>query len=263
MNGEFAQIIALAAYGNLFLSGRGAADLSTNSTFRYVGSVKFARYRSNQDTQGSVVANSVSDWFAWLRSNNAARLWHIGFGWQRQDMAEHVAVAFSGGVPKAIQADMPTGYELWYPQWTYEGNRWLVEYRALMFPNSHVMPIPKMSIVKGQLRQAVSNAEKFCQRRDVNESTWAPWFTKALQLLASSTPEVPSHPDILPALGFSLEARQVMAAAAQAFVFAGQGSWNDLGFAKPDVNQEYQRVSKELYEALKVAVVMVPNSFAL
>ena len=150
MNGELAQVISLVAHGNLFLHGE-STDLSANSTFQYVSSIKFARYKSNQDKEGVVVANSISDWFAFLHSIKATRLWYIAFGWQRQDIPEHIAVSFSGGVPIAIQVDLPNGFELWYPQWTMgssEQKPWLVEYRSLMFPNSHTLPAQKMSVVK-------------------------------------------------------------------------------------------------------------------
>ena len=264
MNGEWAQIISLVAHGNLFLNGA-SVDLSANSTFQYVASVKFARYKSNQDKQGLEVANSVSNWFSFLRSVKATRLWNIAFAWQRQDLPEYVAVAFSGAAPTAIQVDLPNGFELWYPLWKTGGHDkkpWLVEYRSLMFPNSQAIPVLKLSLVKNQLKQAVSQAEKFAKRSDVNASDWATWFTKSLELLDSAMPTAPFHPDMLPASGFDLEARQVLASAAQAFVFGGMGSWNDLVFEKPEINKEYERITEELYEAVKIALVMASNSFA-
>ena len=264
MNGELAQVISLVAHGNAFLCG-GDVDLSANSTFQYVSSIKFARYKSNQDTYGVEVANSVPDWFSFLRSCNATRLWNIAFAWQRQDFPEHTAVAFSGGVPTAIQADMPNGYELWYPQWKTGGGEqkpWLVEYRSLLFPNSHTLPIPKMSTVKNQLKQAVSHAEEFSMRSDVNAGHWANWFAKSLELLDSPNPKAPFHPNMLPNFGFSLDARQVLASAVQSYVFGGMGSWNDMGFEKPEVHKDYERITKELYEVVKFAIVMASNSFA-
>ena len=268
MNGELAQIIFLVAYGNLFLNGGEAekVDLSANSIFQYVSSIRFARYKSNQDTQGFEVANSVSDWFAFLHSVKVTRLWNIAFGWQRQDIPEHVAAAFSGGVPKAIQADIPNSFELWYPQWKTGGQSpkpWLVEYRSLMFSNSHTLPMPAMSMVKNQLRKAVSQAEKFAKRSDVNISNWANQFTNSLELLESPHPQIPFYSDLLPNIGFSLDARQILAAAVQSYVFGGEGSWNDVGFKKPEVNKEHERITKELYAAVKFAITMASNSFAL
>lgn len=264
MNGEMAQIIALVAHGNVFLRG-GKVDLSANSTFQFVSEVKFARYKSNQDHQGVEVASSVSDWFAFLRSSKAARLWNIAFAWQRQDLPEHVAAGFSGGVPTAIQADLPDGYELWYPLWQTgsqdKHKPWLVEYRGLMFPYSHALPVQKMSVVKNRLRQAISQADKFAKHPDSQAGIWVNFFEKSLAILDSPSPAEPFHMDMLPTTGFSLEARQVLAAAAQSYVFGGMGSWNDMGFEKPDIQEEYGRITKELYEAVKYATVMASNSF--
>jgi hypothetical protein len=268
MNGELSQIIALVAYGNLFLLGGETAniDLSTNSTFEFVSSVKFARYKSNQDKEGEVIASSVSDWFPFLRSIKVTRLWNIAFGWQRQDIPEHMAEAFSGGVPRAIQADLPNGFELWYPQWKTGGQEqkpWLIEYRSLMFPNSHVMPAITLSAVKEHLRYAILAAKNFSERSDVNASNWATRFAKSLNLLDSPDPKGSFHPDLLPEAGFSLEARQILASAAQAFVFGGMGSWNDMGFEQGEIQKEYEKVTKELYEALKLDIIMASNSFSL
>ncbi|CAG1016793.1 hypothetical protein ANAEL_05837 [Anaerolineales bacterium] len=263
MNGELAQIVSLVTHGNAYLNGENV-DLSTNSTFQYVSAVKFARYKSNQDKQGVEIASNVSDWFSFLRSIKATRLWNIAFGWQRQDIPEHAADAFSGGVPRAIQADLPRGFELWYPQWKTSGNDkkpWLVEYRSLMFPNSHALPAQKLNGVKNQLRQAISQAQKFANRSDVNENNWCAWFTKSLEILDSSSPIAPFHPDMLPDKGFSLEARQVLASAVQSYVFGGMGSWNDLGFEKPETQKEYEKITRKLYEAVKFSITMSSNSY--
>ena len=265
MNGELAQIVSLVAHGNLYLHG-GKADLSANSTFQYVSAVKFARYKSTQDTRGLEVADSVSDWFAFLLSIKASHLWNIAFAWDRQDIPEHIAIALAGGVPMAIQADLPSGFELWYPQWKAGGQEkklWFVEYRSLMFPNSQALPIPELGVVKNQLRQAVSQAERFSKRSDVNANYWADWFSKSLELLDSSNPKAPFHPDMLPDSGFSLAARQILASVAQSYVFGGMGSWNDMGFEIPEVQKEYERITKELYEAVKFAITMASNSFEI
>lgn len=263
MNGELAQIITLVTHGNFFLRGR-PVDLSANSAFQYVSAVKFVRYKNTQDQQGVEVAGSVSEWFAFLRSIKATRLWNIAFAWHRQDLPEHIAVSFSGGVPTAIQADLPDGFELWYPRWQTGSQDtqkpWLVEYRGLMFPYSHVLPVQKMSAIKDKLRQAVSQAETFA-KQSTELRYWVDWFERSLATLDSASPTESFQTDLLPATGFSFETRQVLASAVQSYVFGGMGSWNDLGFEKPEIQEEYERVTKELYEAVKYATVMASNSF--
>ncbi len=314
MNGEVAQIVALVAHGNLFLSGKDV-DLSTNSTLHYVSSIKFIRYKSSQDTQGVEVANSVSEWFSFLRSAKATRLWHIDFSSrQGQDVPAYIASAFVGGVRHAIQADLPEGFELWFPQWKTTGpihagrksvkqesehhhkttlqklsfllcrifrcrgsrnhvspaaskspeetegeekyKPWSVEYRGFMSSNSCALPMQEMSAVKNRLRQAVSRAKAFAPR-----TIWARYFASSLEALESPAPVFP-FADMLPSSGFPLEARQLLAAAAQAYVFGGMGSWNDMSLPNdPEVIKEYEEISTELYEAIQFAILMASNSF--
>jgi hypothetical protein len=263
MDGELAQLVTLVTYGNLFLDGK-EVDLTTNSTFQYVSSLKFAQYKNNKETQGMEIAGSVSEWFQFLRSNRVSRLWNVAFSWDRPDLPEHIAVAFAGGVPRAIQADMPEGFELWYPLWQTGGPRekpWHVEYRGLIFSNNHIFPAPPLGLVKVHLQNALIKAETFARRPEVNAQNWADCFSKSLQLLDSPAPVPPYHLDLLPDTGFELEARQVMAAAAHAYVFGGMGSWNDMGFAEEDLSSEYQRVTRELYEAVKMSIVSASNSY--
>lgn len=267
MNGELAQIVALVGHGNLFLhSGEASVpELShANSAFQYVSSVRFARYRNREQQQGVEVAAGVADWFAFLRSVEARRLWNIAFAWQREDLPEHAAVAFAGGVPRAIQADLPEGYELWYPQWRPGGpdqKPWLVEYRSPRFDDSHAVPLADLNVVKAQLRQAIARAEVFARRPEVGAATWADGFAAALRLLDAPSPEPPFHQDMLPERGYGLAAHQLLAAAGQAWVFGGMGSWNDRGFAAERLQQEYEDVTQALYGAVKTAIVMASNAF--
>ncbi len=266
MNGEWAQLIALVAHGNYFLTHPEISkmDLSANSTFQYVNEVTFVRYKSTLDPKGVKVAGNVADWLDILRERKVTRLWNIGFSWDRSDMAEHIAVAFASGVPIAIQVDLPEGYELWYPLWKTGGKPqkpWFVEYRGLVFSYSHAANQMSMEDVKVRLHNAIITTEQFSRRLEVNLDGWADTFTSALTLLNSENPIAPYHPDMLPNTGFSLEARQILCAAARAYVFGGMGSWNDLGFTQPEVQKEYQEISKTLYMAVKMSILMASNSF--
>lgn len=268
MNGELAQVVALVAHGNVFLGGdtnSAAPDLlRTNSTFRHVSSVKFARYRDRGERSGTEVAADVPAWFRILREAGVRRLWHVAFGWERRDAPEHQMAGFAGAVPVAIQGDLREAFELWYPAWRYEkgseGAPWAVEYRSLMFNESHARR-PDLGAVKTRLGAALVRAERFA--RGAGEATlgWAEWFSKALALLDDAAPVAPFHPDILPAEGYGLEARRLMAAAVQAHVFGGMGSWNDVWLEGEELRREYESVSAELYDAVKVAAVAAPNSF--
>src|SRR5258708_16386767 len=76
----------------------------------------------------------------------------------------------------------------------------------------------------------------------------------------ASKPIAPYHPDVLPADGYSLSARQLMAASVAAFVFGGMGSWNDTGFADREMQARYERVTRQLYIAVMDGLVTAVNA---
>lgn len=47
--------------------------------------------------------------------------------------------------------------------------------------------------------------------------------------------------------------------AAQAWVFGGMGSWNDLGFSDADSHHRYQEVTRRLYDGVLRAFVATVN----
>lgn len=96
--------------------------------------------------------------------------------------------------------------------------------------------------------------------REGRDTFWLSAFADALQLLNSSKPEVPYHPDMLPDLGYSLLARQVIASAVRAYVFGGMGSWNN----EPSVAGaagEGSAVGRALFIAVLTGLLVAANSF--
>lgn len=78
---------------------------------------------------------------------------------------------------------------------------------------------------------------------------WAAWFERALTVAG----DIPGHPDMLPP-SYTYEARHLAAMAAQAWVFGGMGSWNDVSFENVATAAEYEAVSRNLYDAVLIAL---------
>jgi hypothetical protein len=268
MNGELAQIVALVAHGNMFLNDppiERPESLLSNSTFQFVQSVHFNRYASRDDKEGAPVAQSVGDWLKALRAGGVRQLRYVAYRWGRPDMPERVADSFSGGVSRSIQTPTNGGFECWYPLWRHADRPekpWDVEYRALTFPYDSAQ-VPPMATCRQALQRSLHAAQTFAHRRDVNQAGWADVFGQALQLLDSPDPTPPYHTDLLPVHGYGLDARQIMSACIRAWVFGGMGSWNDMTFGNAAVQREYNAVSDDLYDSIKLAVVGVANSFAV
>jgi hypothetical protein len=153
--------------------------------------------------------------------------------------------------------------EVWRASWVIgekeAGDRgiWEVEHRGESVDAGIVPPRSDVSASKQRLTWALSSAEAFAHTQELRR--WADWFTEARRLGATDG-RPPSLSDILPVRGFSKAARQLLAMAMRSWVFGGMGSWNDLAFTSRQQEEEYERVSAELYSAVLGALVAAVNS---
>jgi hypothetical protein len=165
-------------------------------------------------------------------------------------------VAFAGGHGWAVQASQERGYELWVPQWAFRGQDWDVSYQGGDLPESQAQPADLAHATEALLR-VLRQVEAFAVAASL--AVWHDWFKKAEELLARQDVVLPYHPDMLPAEGYSLQARQLLAAAAQAWVFGGMGSWNDLSLSGP-FQAEYDTLTPVLFQSVTHAIRDAANS---
>lgn len=266
MNAELAQRIALVAHGNAFLSGLidSPPDLLTeNSAFQYVRSVAFRM-------SGRSI-HRVDLWFSALARRGAKRLWvrsddlaAEGDGlrevWlpsgvfiskrfvERQD--RQVRTLAETGVWNAeeqfaissIIARTERPWRLFFKQ----------EPRASRLRRGAPLPASRAALV-----EAVTEAREFSRLHGIG---YVGEFGKSLSLLGSRSPVAPYHPDMLPPVGYSLDARGVLAAAAQAWVFGAWG-WGDRMFKSDAVEAEFWRVDAKLQASVWGALIAAANSF--
>jgi hypothetical protein len=107
------------------------------------------------------------------------------------------------------------------------------------------------------LLEAVTEAQGFSRRHRMG---FVGWFEKSLTLLRSRNPVALYHPDMLPSVGYSLNARQVIAAATQAWVF-GPWGWGDSLRGGASVETEFQRIDAKLRTSVWGALIAAANSF--
>src|SRR5260370_27766044 len=103
MNGELAQVIALIAYGNDFLSGSGreAPELfPSHSTFQYVLTLSFKRETTSLGVfrRTQILAADTRNWFTTLRQLGVKKL-RLAFFPDGRRITQHVSPVFgqSGG----------------------------------------------------------------------------------------------------------------------------------------------------------------------
>jgi hypothetical protein len=266
VNGELAQVIALASHGSVWLAGVGEDALlgleRESSTFRHVRRVRFEL--------GSAVAGDVATWLQGVRDRGVQRLWLVipdpgavtvgGLA-----VGERMLVAFaSAGRWLLVGTTASRPSELWRPTWTVgdrndpERRIWDVDYAGDRGDGAPAPLTPDVSASSERLRLALQRAEEFARTHDLG--MWAEEFRGALRRGDSDHPEPPYYADMLPGRGVGTPARRLVATAAAAWVFGGMGSWNDLSFEAPGDAGDYDRLSDELYAAVLEAFAAGVNA---
>lgn len=267
MNAELAQAAALAAHAKIALASPDPDGFLTreNSTFRFVHELVFesARRRFLRSPEIRPIGAAPIDWFRHLAGAGILRVDVVVWDATGR-LTSHVAAGFAGGGSWGIRTAGAGATSLWLGRWSPdhrgdpEDRIWSVAYRE--FPGRSPAP-PRASIAEAaeRLRAALARAERLASDADV--SPWAAWFGDALRKLDASPVTFEYHPEILPATGYGLPARRLLAACERAWAFGGMGSWNDLGFADPDLEARYRAVTPELYAAVVNGVAVAVNSY--
>jgi hypothetical protein len=266
MNAELAQNATLVSYGSAFLASVGEApELTiTNSTFKYV---RFVRFLSSKGSlaprrKEQLVAEGTAHWFNHLKSLQVRRLSLLCGTPQETKRPPYVAVAFVGARARhwAILAEEEGKSQVWLSTWALVGGAkpWEVKYIATRPALGTVRYKPDLRKGRSELLSALADIEAFAIKRGLAD--WTDWFRRAINLMDDVSPTIPYHPDILPASGFTLAARQLLAAASQAWVFGGMGSWNDVAIPGAD-RTAYRRLTERLYNSVLSAVQHAANSF--
>jgi len=264
VNGELAQVICLASHGSSWLAQDGHSDPPTldrdNSTFKFVGSLGFDLAGGSPGQEAH--ADTVADWLRRFRDRGTDRLWLVipeakpitGLG---QAAGEHMLAGFANAGRWGLAATGGRQPEMWRASWSVgdrsapEHRIWSVHYQGA-YLDQVVPQRPDLRSALEQLAKALEAAREFAARQNLD--TWAGWFERAL----AKGRDIPYHPDMLPP-AYPDEAHQLAAMAAQAWVFGGMGSWNDLGFELRAVEAEYDEVSRNLYAAVLLALLASAN----
>jgi hypothetical protein len=233
MNGELAELIALACHGTAWLQSDGEAPelFGQSSTFQFVRTLAFLfdpRRRLRRRTE----THTTRSWLQDLKARRVSeirldvRSSTIGSG--RGPLPAHLASAFGNGGSWSLLAMRGRGAELWRASWSVApGERppdnriWDVTYSGFPLGTVHMREPIDLIEARAGLSAVLSEIEHFA--RDQELDTWAAWFREALQLAEAADPRPPYHEDLLPT-GSPLATRQLMAMAVRSWVFGGTRS---------------------------------------
>jgi hypothetical protein len=256
MNGELAQIIAIATHGSMWLRDRRSVDLNAfvagNSTFQYVAHMNFDG------------AGALPEWLAARADDGVERLWlaHAPLAADGGPLSPHLAAAFAGGGSGAILAPGSRTSTMWRATWGVtdrdapDRRIWSATYRYL---EVDVAPVrPAVEATANRLVEALKAARAFAAEMSLGH--WASWFAEALSQWEEPGRTPKFHADLFPPGLFEERAVRLASMAQSSYVFGGMGSWNDLMFDGAAERRTYADVSSELYAAMLEGFAAAVNS---
>jgi hypothetical protein len=257
---------ALVAVGNAALRGKDVSAFWPDSALlKYYKQIEFVIPRGGDEY--TPVAPDPLAWFATLkklgcrglRLHNAPMEQKPGIG----PLEERMMVGLVGGGPRwLIEAVMPTRCEVW-EGYDRLGDRedpdqriWLCGYLMLGEAEPQNDADRDVAGATVDVRSALADIEAFA--RDFPGAPFAENFAGARATLEGAASTYPAI-DFLDLTDLSPDARRLIAAAAEAWVFGAMGSWNDIGVDAAQ-KQRYDATSEALFNALTRAVIAAANS---
>jgi hypothetical protein len=257
MNGELAQLIALATHGTVWLQDGGHEPLnleSTNSAFQFTRRVTFEPYGGVDTWLGTLAVRGVDR--IWLMTHPAlhspvpddSSTWHRDVTWA--NAIGNVAGLHVGG------KEMWRGTSVAAGQGGSERRIWDTVFRPAKYATTP--STPALSEAEARLNRALDQAVAFARQH--GHQPFDQILSRAKALGTADEPAAAYHPDLFPLRRYSPGSRRLAAMAQASWVFGGMGSWNDIGFPEEAVEREFQRVSRELFAATMVALTSATNA---
>jgi hypothetical protein len=278
MQGTIVQVINLTTYGNAFVVGAPAFDVSnfypTSGSFTFCEYVRFVRLGQKGDTLEEVVyADDPPAWFARLKKDRvyAIRMIYGPTGGKKlgdKQIADRMLVGFVGGGGRwLIETITPNGSDFWEARWEVgDENRgdsriWRVTYGRIA---SNQPTLERQAIdmyeLKTRLADNLAAIGNFARMRKLDGFVKA--FDAGLAQLNAQDPYKSARlANLVPDQALPLVAAQLLGAAQAAWVFGGMGSWNDL-WIEGDDQALYERLSEDLYQLLNAAIGAAANASA-
>jgi hypothetical protein len=207
-------------------------------------------------------SRSISGWLGWLKQKNTTS---VVLHYQPSNQND-IPDRYTGKEQWIIEVSQKGILTRWDSKLDFVGKppetrTWKVTYKMI---SRSEFPLQVSSRLSEEIRQELSAAlvEIYQFAKENKEEYFANLFSRSLDVLDMSNPsEQVLHKDLVPS-GYSLGARQVLAACETANVFGGMGSWND-GIDYPFANDRdrYNIVSENLFQAICNSIVSAINSY--
>ncbi|MCO4782158.1 MAG: hypothetical protein KC646_07495 [Candidatus Cloacimonetes bacterium] len=261
MNYSVIQLLSICLQGNCYLSqSRHFKDCDT--TIEEWNQIQFSdvkEKRSGYERQN--ICTSVHKWFEYLYKANVKQISVCYTKDNETDSFVRETSGFIGGGGRwMLQTSTNERSDLWEADWTVKSNGsedqdiWDITY--LRIAKDFIPPnidLPSLYRCKINLKSILPRISKFAHTN--NLSNFGDIFDKSLAHLDYDT-DLPINDYIkLPLDLISNERKTLLYCSFQAWVFGGMGSWNDHSFVSNDLQNEYIKLSNELFDELHLAIL--------
>lgn len=260
MQGSIAQTLSLAAHGNAYLAGRLEQDyFPHHQTFAFCQYVRFVDLKESGDTMTEEpFATDPEFWFEKLKDAGVRQFRIRYIASHDAAMSDRLSVSYPGGGGRwLIETLMDQGSDFWEAHWEAPASadgKWQVTYARVL--KQAEMPEPRMpppETVKTKLQNAFMNASKFAKAHD--QEQFAAAFARGINALKDVRWERQIYPPEYAPLAY----QQLLTAVIEGWVFGGEGSWNDIRFDDEETQQEYERLSDQLFNFMNLALLVAAN----
>jgi len=266
MNGAVAQAASLVICGNCFLRGQDLGRYWPDaSVFKYHKAVRFDALAEGLPPLHYVsYASDPIRWFARLRSQAFDGLMLQYDPVPNLTRARTTQTFVAGGGRMLLITLHSDTADAWDPQYQYlrgkseEDSGWDVVYRRILQKEPYARPVERnFEPLRLEFGTALKEIEEFA--RAEHQGEFADIFERASDALQCPEPRIEYYPDIDWLDRLPLSAKQLLMAAQIASVFAGEGSWNDIGF-KGSAEVTNRQLSDRVFALLMRAIVESANA---
>ncbi|MGC9779751.1 MAG: hypothetical protein HZR80_10955 [Candidatus Heimdallarchaeota archaeon] len=260
MHTEVLQISLLTAYGKAYIEGKDVSFEKNHPGAYNHRNIRFvAKLPQEQLIKKDIIAENPNDWFKYLKKEKFIRL-HLTYQPSAyiSSKARLKSVSDNKGSHWHIIAEKEEKCDIWKSKWQSESGE-LMSYYFLMIKDLDLGSVnfPTIETTKLYLKEILNDLVEFTKKNEL--TNWIEVFQNALNYLSIENPSKLIEDDYLPTGCYSLEAKQILAACDQAWVFGGIGSWNDVVHVHD--YDLYRRLTANLYDTLCNSIVSAINSY--
>ncbi|MBN1331116.1 MAG: hypothetical protein JXA54_16705 [Candidatus Heimdallarchaeota archaeon] len=258
---DVTEIAFLTAFGKANLAGK-----SIPFTKSHPGAINFRNMRfvtkeptTKQLLPKEIITKDPNYWFKYLNENKFTKLHLVYQPEVKLKIKAHYKHFFDGkGSPWYIFAERGSTYDVWKQQWQAEFGE-TISYYYLVIEDMELEKISSLSL-ETTIRFLKIILDELIDYTNRNRlANWSTVFQAALDKFAVKNPLELLSEEYLPDDCYTLEAKQILAACDQAWVFGGMGSWSDV--VQVDNYDVYRRLTDNLYDTLNNSVAAAINSF--